>query len=85
MHAKKAPTGLRFFAHTPGAPACALAQETIAHHLLKLELANAARDAGAHAELEVRGPDGAWRADVLASDPASGWRMALGDWSAGRG
>ncbi len=77
MHAKRSPSGLQFFAHAPGAPECALAKETLAHHLLKLELAAAARDAGAHAELEVRGPEGAWRADVLASDPAGAWRMAL--------
>ncbi|MFJ1811314.1 MULTISPECIES: RNA methyltransferase [unclassified Streptomyces] len=49
----------------------------MAHHLLKLELAAAARDAGAHAELEVGGPEGTWRADVLARDPAGAWRMAL--------
>ena len=48
--------------------------------MLKLELANAARDTGAHAEMEVRGPDGAWRADVLASDPGGTWRMALEHW-----
>ena len=77
MHAKVSRHGLRFFAHAPGAPTCALAFETIAHHLLKLELANAARAAGVHAEMEVRGPDGAWRADVMASDPGGAWRMAL--------
>ncbi|WP_234432719.1 RNA methyltransferase [Streptomyces sp. MUSC 125] len=77
MHAKRSPSGLRFFAHAPGASECSLAGETLAHHLLKLELATATRDAGAHAELEVRGPEGAWRADVLASDPAGAWRMAL--------
>lgn len=77
MHAKVSRHGLRFFAHAPGAPTCALALETIAHHLLKLELANAARAAGVHAEMEVRGPDGAWRADVLASDPGGAWRWAL--------
>ena len=27
--------------------------------------------------MEVRGPDGAWRADVMASDPGGAWRMAL--------
>jgi competence protein CoiA len=77
MFAKVSRNGLRFFAHAPGAPSCALALETIAHHMLKLELANAARDAGAHAEMEVRGPDGTWRADVLASDPGGAWRTAL--------
>ncbi|MFF3843437.1 competence protein CoiA family protein [Streptomyces sp. NPDC001930] len=77
MYAKVSRNGMRFFAHAPGAPKCALAQESAEHHLLKLELAAAARDAGAHAELEVRGPDGAWRADVLASDPAGAWRVAL--------
>ncbi|KIZ17586.1 hypothetical protein [Streptomyces natalensis] len=49
----------------------------MAHHLLKLELTAAVRDAGAHAELEVRGPEGVWRADVLASDAAGAWKMAL--------
>ncbi|MBV9025599.1 MAG: competence protein CoiA [Streptomycetaceae bacterium] len=77
MHAKTSRTGLRFFAHAPGAPTCALAFESVAHHLLKLELANAARDAGAHAELEARGPDGTWRADVLTTDPNGTWKTAL--------
>ncbi|WP_203184170.1 competence protein CoiA [Streptomyces pratensis] len=77
MHAKTSGTGLRFFAHAPGAPTCALGLESVAHHLLKLELATAARDAGAHAELEVPGPGGAWRADVLATDPSGAWRIAL--------
>jgi hypothetical protein len=78
MFAKVSRNGLRFFAHAPAAPDCALALETLAHHMLKLELANAARDAGAHAEMEVRGPDGAWRADVLASDPGGTWRWPPG-------
>jgi hypothetical protein len=69
--------GTRFFAHAPNAPTCALALETFAYHLLKLELLKAAQDAGAHAEMEARGPDGTWRADVLASDPGGTWRMAL--------
>lgn len=77
MHAKSSRTGLRFFAHAPGAPTCALGLESVAHHLLKLELAGAARDAGAHAELEVPGPGGTWRADVLATDPAGTWTTAL--------
>jgi competence protein CoiA len=49
----------------------------MAHHLLKLELAAAARAAGAHCEMEVRGPEGVWRADVMASDPGGSWRVAL--------
>ncbi|MFD4862841.1 competence protein CoiA family protein [Streptomyces atratus] len=77
MYAKTSRTGLQFFAHAPGAPTCALGLESVAHHLLKLELANAARDAGAHAELEAPGPNGTWRADVLATDPAGTWKTAL--------
>ncbi|MFD9496871.1 competence protein CoiA family protein [Streptomyces sp. NPDC060005] len=76
MHAKTSPLGLRFFAHAPGAPTCTLAEESMAHHLLKLELAQAARAAGWMAELEVSGPDGRWRADVLAST-ANNRRVAL--------
>ncbi|MFB8240135.1 competence protein CoiA family protein [Kitasatospora purpeofusca] len=79
VHAKVSRGGLRFFAHAPRPPHCeiALQGESEAHHLLKLELAGAARDAGAHAELEVRAADGSWRADVLATDLAGAWRMAL--------
>ena len=77
MHAKVSRNGLRFFAHAPHAPNCATALESLAHHMLKLELSNAARDAGAHAEMEVRSSDGTWRADVMASDPGGTWRMAL--------
>ncbi|MDH6129365.1 competence protein CoiA [Kitasatospora sp. GP82] len=79
MHAKVSYSGLRFFAHAPHPPNCeiALQGESEAHHLLKLELAGATRDAGGHAELEVRSPDGSWRADVLATDPSGTWRMAL--------
>ncbi|MET9206802.1 competence protein CoiA family protein [Streptomyces bacillaris] len=79
MHAKTSYSGLKFFAHAPHAPDCEIARqgESEAHHLLKLELASAARDAGGHAELEVRAADGSWRADVLATDPGGTWRMAL--------
>lgn len=77
MYAKTSRNGLRFLAHAPGAPTCSLGLESVAHHLLKLELANAARDAGAHAELEARGPDGTWRADVPATDPTEAWKTAL--------
>lgn len=69
MHAKvSARRKLRHFAHDPGRPAeCAWLNESLEHHLLKLELATRIRDAGWHAELEVRANDGTWRADVLAS------------------
>lgn len=77
LRAKVSPTGLRFFAYAPGAPECASVGESMAHHLLKLELSTAARVAGARVELEVRGPEGAWRADVMASAPDGAWRIAL--------
>jgi competence protein CoiA len=37
MHAKVSNPGLQFFAHAPGVPTCTLAEESVAHHLLKLE------------------------------------------------
>ncbi|MFD9864046.1 competence protein CoiA family protein [Streptomyces alboflavus] len=77
MYAKTSHHGLHFFAHAPGAPHCTLAEETVHHHLLKLELAAAARAAGAHAELEVRGPTGTWRADVLATSVNGSRQIAL--------
>lgn len=77
MHAKVSRLGLRYFAHSPGSPTCTLAEESMAHHLLKLELAQAAREAGWTAELEVSGPDGRWRADVLASTAKHHRRVAL--------
>jgi competence protein CoiA len=70
VHAKLSPKPrrLRYFAHDRGRVSeCQLTNESIEHHLLKLELATAIRDAGWHAELEVRAPDGSWRADVMAS------------------
>ncbi|MEU8928108.1 competence protein CoiA family protein [Kitasatospora sp. NPDC048545] len=76
MHGKVSSAGMRFFAHDRGAPTCALAQESMEHHLTKLQLAHAARAAGWYAELEVRAPDGSWRADVMASSPDGARRMA---------
>ncbi len=74
LHAKLSTKGLRFFAHDRAAPTCSLVGETMAHRLLKLQLASAIRDAGWYAELEVAG-DG-WRADVLATSPDGARRMA---------
>ncbi|MFI9322714.1 competence protein CoiA [Kitasatospora aureofaciens] len=76
VHAKVSSRGLRFFAHDTGAPACALAQESVEHHLLKLELASSVRAAGWYAELEVGGPGGAWRADVMSVSRDGEHRMA---------
>lgn len=45
LHAKVSRYGLRFFAHDPGSPTCALAGESMEHHLLKLELATVVRAA----------------------------------------
>lgn len=77
MYAKLSRTGMRFFAHAAHSPQCGLAGESIAHRLLKLELATAAVAAGAHAELEVPAADGSWRADVLAGDHTGAWKVAL--------
>ena len=58
---------MRFFAHDARSSGCALNGETMAHRLLKLELACAVRDAGWRAQLEATGPG--FRADVLAVSP----------------
>ncbi|WP_162181010.1 competence protein CoiA family protein [Terrabacter tumescens] len=74
LHAKVSRLGTRFFAHDAGAPECSLTGETMAHRMLKMELATAIRSAGWHAELEV--PGTGWRADVLATSPDGQTRMA---------
>lgn len=76
VHAKlsPAPRRLRYFAHDALESHCALSGESLAHRLLKIELASAIRDAGWDARLEVAGEG--WRADVLASDTQSGRRIA---------
>jgi competence protein CoiA len=77
VHAKVSTRKLRYFAHNPGRPAdCAWLNESLEHHLLKLELANALRAADWRAELEFRAPDGSWRADVLASSHDGTRRIA---------
>ncbi len=77
VHAKVSPRKLRYFAHNPGRPTeCAWDNESLEHHLLKLELATAIRDLGWHAELEVRAPDSSWRADVLACSQDGTRRIA---------
>ncbi|WP_432978927.1 competence protein CoiA family protein [Dactylosporangium sp. CA-233914] len=77
VHTKISTRKLHYFAHDPGRPAgCAWLNESLEHHLLKLELATAVRAADWHAELEVRAPDGTWRADVLASSHDGTRRIA---------
>ncbi|MGJ3227098.1 competence protein CoiA family protein [Micromonospora aurantiaca (nom. illeg.)] len=77
VHAKVSARKLRYFAHDPGRPAnCTWLNESLEHHLLKLELATAIRAADWYAELEVRAPDGTWRADVLASSHDGTRRIA---------
>ncbi|MFF3159057.1 competence protein CoiA [Streptomyces sp. NPDC057910] len=78
VHAKHSPRRVRYFAHDPGRPpACELSNESWEHHMLKLELASAVRDAGWYAELEVAAANGSWRADVMASSPDGEQRMAF--------
>ncbi|MFO6453367.1 MULTISPECIES: competence protein CoiA [unclassified Aeromicrobium] len=74
VHPKQSRLGHQFFAHDK-ATNCASAGESMAHRLLKIRLANAIRDAGWNAELEVSGER--WRADILATCPVSGRRIAF--------
>ncbi|MGW3303996.1 competence protein CoiA family protein [Streptomyces rubiginosohelvolus] len=77
VHAKHSPSRVRFFCHDRGRPPeCSLANESWEHHMLKLEMAGAIREAGWFAELEVAADDGSWRADVMASSPDGERRMA---------
>ncbi|MFB7512879.1 hypothetical protein [Streptomyces sp. NPDC056144] len=78
MHARLSRRQVAHFAHQPGAPDdCPAGDESLDHLSLKWCLLTAAQEAGAAADIEVNGPDGAWRADVLASDPGGLWRFAL--------
>src|SRR4051812_13768746 len=76
LHAKVSPASrkLRYFAHDAARTDCLLNGETLAHRLLKTELASAVREAGWIAELEVSGDR--WRADVLATSPNGIRRIA---------
>ncbi|MFB6900766.1 competence protein CoiA family protein [Streptomyces hydrogenans] len=78
MHARLSRRQVPHFAHQPGAPGdCPAGEESPDHLYLKWCLLTAAQEAGAVAALEVAGPNEAWRADVLASDPSGRWRIAL--------
>ncbi|MET9451084.1 competence protein CoiA family protein [Streptomyces cinerochromogenes] len=67
----------RHFYHQERPRECELANESPEHHLLKLQLAMAARAAGWRAELEVSSETGNWRADVLVFDEQDRAFMAL--------
>ncbi|WP_168714736.1 competence protein CoiA family protein [Streptomyces sp. A0592] len=70
-------SGTRFFAHHGKRPEdCPLENESFEHHMTKLVLLGAIRDAGWHAELEVSAPDKSWRADVMATSMDGSRRMA---------
>ncbi|MFE0351822.1 competence protein CoiA family protein [Streptomyces griseoluteus] len=67
----------RHFYHQVRPETCTLANESPEHHLLKLQLANAARAAGFRSELEISSTVRNWRADVLVFDQQDRPFMAL--------
>ncbi|MFJ4126113.1 competence protein CoiA [[Kitasatospora] papulosa] len=77
VFARASQHGLRHFYHRVRPLDCELANESQEHHLLKLELAMAARAAGWRAELEVSSELRDWRADVLVFDEQGRPFMAL--------
>ncbi|KIF06199.1 competence protein CoiA [Streptomyces sp. RSD-27] len=77
VFARVSPHRERHFYHRVRPDDCELANESPEHHLLKLELAMAARAAGWRAELEVSGEARNWRADVLVFDAQGRPFMAL--------
>jgi hypothetical protein len=64
--AKTSQRGTQFFAHYAKS-ACGASRETEAHRAAKRAVYEGCIDAGWSALTEAVGPDGAWRADVLAS------------------
>ncbi|MER5617602.1 competence protein CoiA family protein [Streptomyces sp. NPDC002215] len=77
VRARLSKLGTRHFYHRTKPPTCSLANESLEHHLLKLELVTCARAAGFQAELEVAAPTGEWRADVMVFGPDGNRLMAL--------
>jgi len=63
---KTSKLGTQFFAHLPRSE-CEAPRETEEHLAAKRIVFNACRDAGWHVGMEVSGPGGEWRADVLAT------------------
>lgn len=77
VFARISPHRARHFYHQVRPQDCELANESPEHHLLKLELATAARTAGFRAELEIGDEARTWRADVLVFDEQDRPFMAL--------
>ncbi|AJT70169.1 hypothetical protein T261_8577 [Streptomyces lydicus] len=77
VFARVSPYRARHFYHQVRPLDCELANESPEHHLLKLELATAARAAGWRAELEVSSKARNWRADVMVFDGQDRPFMAL--------
>lgn len=77
LFARASQHGIRHFYHQVRPLDCELANESPEHHLLKLELAMAARAAGWRAELEVSSAARNWRADVMVFDEGGRPFMAL--------
>jgi hypothetical protein len=59
--------GTQHFVHARRSDTCTSAPESAEHLLLKSIVLRAVRDAGWNGDVEVCGPDGAWRADVMAT------------------
>ncbi|MDN0199997.1 competence protein CoiA family protein [Streptomyces sp. S.PNR 29] len=77
VFARVSQRSFRHFYHQVRPKDCELANESPEHHLLKLELAMAARAAGWRAELEVSSEARNWRADVMVFDEQDRPFMAL--------
>ncbi|MFF9638722.1 competence protein CoiA family protein [Streptomyces bacillaris] len=77
VHARLSKLDTRHLYHRTKPPTCSLANESLEHHLLKLELVTCARAAGFRAELEVAASTGEWRADVMVFSPDGARLMAL--------
>jgi len=59
--------GTHHFVHARRSDSCTSASESAEHLLLKSIILRAVREAGWNGDVEICGPDGAWRADVMAT------------------
>ena len=59
--------GTQHFVHARRSDSCTSALETAEHLLLKSIILRAVRETGWNGDVEVCGPNGAWRADVMAT------------------